>query len=43
MEVDDQDLPMRCYFRYEGGSAAFAMDRDLVDGWQIVAVTFTAD
>lgn len=32
-----------CFFRYEGGSAAFEMGRDPVDGWQVTAVTFTAD
>jgi hypothetical protein len=40
---DEQGAGIGCAFRYEGGSARFAMRETLLRGWQVEAVTFTAD
>ena len=42
-EGADPDSGTECFFRYEGGSATFAMTWDVVDGWTVTAVTFTVD
>lgn len=40
-EAADRDTD--CTFRYEGGTAHFALHRVPVDGWQIYDVDFVAD